>query len=325
MISINHVMSSSVESNIFNDIIDYFCAYAPPSLRHLRTIEPVAGAMLRHYHRPNLEKKLIGPCVVTVHHDPEDDDISLAVEVFLDRYREADRIICLNTLQQRYLSDAGIHHTVVIPHGYNDRFISQRRDVGDGRYASGLGSGANGRIVIGVVSRRYPRKVKGEGYIYELAQRLDPQRFEFVLIGRGRTHDAALLERYGWHVSAYESIPYRVLASVYGHIDVLLMASWHEGGPASIPEAVAAGVPVLCNPVGMAHDLILDELNGLHLSMDASLDADRIGAWLLDADRLRTLREGAALSVERAIPWWEHVARTNDVYRQVVHSTLGSF
>lgn len=325
MISINHVMSSSVESNIFNDIIGYFSAHSPTTIEHLQTVQPVGGAILRHYHRPNLEEKLMRPCVVTVHHDLTDDDTSLPVEKFLDRYREADRVICLNTLQQKYLHEVGIDNTVVIPHGYNDRFIQQRCNFDDKCHASGTGSGENGRIVIGLVSRRYPRKVKGEGYIYELVQRLDPQHFEFVLIGRGRTYDASVLERYGYRVTAYESVPYRVLASIYQHIDVLLMASWHEGGPANIPEAVAAGVPVLCNPVGMAHDLITDNSNGLHLSMNASQDADRIEETLLDAVQMNALRDGAARSVTKAISWKEHVTRTVDVYREVIHSALGSF
>ncbi|WP_286535614.1 glycosyltransferase family 4 protein [Variovorax sp. J31P179] len=318
-------MSNTVESGIFSDIIGYFSTYLPSAVENVASVQPLSGAILRHYHRPNLEKNLVRPCVATVHHDLEDDDPSLDVNNFLDRYREADNIICLNTLQQRFLARVGITNTIVIPHGHNDRFIACRGGMSDVAYNTGTGSGENGRIVIGVLSRRYPRKVKGEGYIYELLQHLDPRFFELVLIGRGRTYDAAILERYGYKVTAYESIPYRAVAGVYGYIDVLLMASWHEGGPANIPEAVAAGVPVLCNPVGMAYDLISDEENGLHLTMNPANDAARILEWVGDAKRLHTLRRGAMCAASRAITWQQHVQRTVDVYRSVIRATVGDF
>ncbi|HBO77206.1 glycosyltransferase involved in cell wall biosynthesis [Cupriavidus metallidurans] len=324
MLLVNHVMSNNVASGIFSDIISYYRSFAPPGIEHVASASATLGGMIRHYHRPNLESRLSGPCVVTVHHDLRDDDPSLTVQHFTDRYREANRVICLNTLQRDYLAAEGITNTVVIPHGYHARYIRARGDATDIPYRENTGSGKNGRVVIGVFSRRYPRKVKGEGYIYELAQRLDPARFEFVLIGKGRTYDAAVLERFGFDVTAYETLPYKTVASAYRTVDALLMSSWFEGGPANIPEAVGGAVPVLCNPIGMAKDMVVDRENGLHLSMDAGSDAEQISAWLLDPASRADLREGAKRNAGNAITWAIHASRVVDVYREVLNETLGN-
>lgn len=322
MISINHVMSNSVASGIFSDILRYYRSFAPVGISQAQSESPLAGYFIRHYHRPNLEKKLIGPCVATVHHDLNDDDPSLDVSAFLDRYREATRVHCLNTLQQKYLAERGITNTVVIPHGYNKKYISPAFSCVEDIE---LDNTRSRRIRVGLISRRYPRKVKGEAYIYELAQHLDPAEFEFVLIGRGRTYDAAILERYGYQTTAYESLPYKTVAAAYKSIDVLLMASWYEGGPANIPEAIAAAVPILCNPVGMAHDLVQDEFNGIHLRMDPIADSEKISSWLLDPTKRLSLRLGAFERRGQGITWQEHASRIYDIYKDITRDVLEGF
>ncbi|SCB22151.1 glycosyltransferase [Cupriavidus alkaliphilus] len=313
-------MSNSVASGIFTDILGYYKSFSPAEMMQVASESPLPGHFLRHYHRPNLEKELIAPCIVTVHHDLEDDDTSLAVDKFLDRYREATRVHCLNTLQQKYLADRGITNTIVIPHGYNQKYVfpgapdDHQIDAESGRHR---------KIRIGLISRRYPRKVKGEAYIYELSQHLDPAAFEFVLIGKGRTYDAAILERYGYEATAYESLPYKMIASTYRSIDFLLMASWFEGGPANIPEAIGSAVPVLCNPIGMAYDLVLDRVNGLHLCMDPVIDAENISAWALDEQKYLSLKRGAFEQRERAITWGQHASRIFDIYRDVTREVVG--
>lgn len=322
MITINHVMSNSVASGIFTDILGYYKSFAPDDFKQVESESALPGHFIRHYHRPNLEKGLVSPSVVTVHHDLQDDDASLSVEKFLDRYREASKVICLNTIQQVYLAEQGITNTIVIPHGYNKKYIFPAFSSASEVEGSNV---AERKLRVGIISRRYPRKVKGEAYIYELAQHLDPAEFEFVLIGRGRTYDAAILERFGFETVAYETLPYKMVASVYRSLDFLLMASWFEGGPANIPEAIGSAVPVLCNPVGMAYDLVSNEINGLHLSMDPLADAEKISAWALDEEKLLSLRLGAFEQRNCAITWQEHVSRVVGVYKDVTREVLEGF
>ncbi|WP_434034085.1 glycosyltransferase [Cupriavidus sp. a3] len=315
-------MSNAVASGIFTDILGYYKAFSPDAIRQVESEVALPGYFIRHYHRPNLEKELISPCVVTVHHDLQDDDASLAVEKFLDRYREATTVHCLNTLQQRFLADQGITNTVVIPHGYNKKYIFPKYSSVE-EIDSKTGSSQKKRI--GLISRRYPRKVKGEAYIYELAQHLDPTEFEFVLIGKGRTFDAAILERYGYETTAYENLPYKMVASVYRSLDFLLMASWFEGGPANIPEAVGSAVPVLCNPIGMAYDFVSNGVNGLHLTMDPVVDAENISDWALNEKKFLSLRKGALEMKHRGITWEEHAKRIFEIYKNVTHEIVGGF
>lgn len=51
--------------------------------------------------------------------------------------------------------------------------------------------------------------------------------------------------------------------NMYGKIDCYIITSDVEGGPFSILEAMASGVPVISTPVGLSIELIKDKINGL--------------------------------------------------------------
>ncbi|WP_095143177.1 MULTISPECIES: glycosyltransferase family 4 protein [unclassified Pseudomonas] len=268
-IIINHVTSNNVHSGIFDDIFSYFSRYTEGFAEQIVSEKPVIGAHVRHYHRPHLEDKLISPCVVTVHHDLNDPDGWLSLNAFLDRYREADMVICLNTLQQKKLAECGIYHTCVVPHGYNHHLIDGARAKGRIRRE---------KFTLAIVSKRYGRKVKGEAFLFELAKRLDPSLIEFFLVGDGRAEEGRVFRGLGFETEVYERLPYPTLIDAYRSIDALLMTSYFEGGPANIPEAAAMGVPVLSNPIGMVPDLIENGRHGIYLTMDPATDANTINS-----------------------------------------------
>lgn len=315
-ILVNHVMSTDQKSKIFDDILSYFIKHSAEDIVHQSSVKPLEGALIRHYHRPQVEKRLITPCVVTVHHDLEESDDWLAIEKFLPRYREANIIICLNTIQKIILASHGLENTVVIPHGYNAKFI--RPNVNPPRHW-------NGKIQLGIISRRYPRKVKGEAYIFELIKRLDPQHFSFILLGNDRLITSAYLNKMGFETLCFENAPYSVLTDVYQIMDVLLMTSRYEGGPANIPEAIGAGVPVYCNPIGMANDLVKDNINGRHLSMN--VDRDYISHFkpLIDSDLLFSLKQGAIKRTEEAITWQESITANCNEYQTIIKRIISRF
>lgn len=268
-IIINHVTSNNVYSGIFEDIFSYFSRYTEGFAEQIVSEKPVIGAHIRHYHRPHLEEKLISPCVVTVHHDLNDPDGWLSLNAFLDRYREADMVICLNTLQQQKLAECGIHHTCVVPHGYNHHLIDVAREKGRIK---------RDKFRLAVVSKRYARKVKGEAFLFELAKRLDPSLIEFFLVGDGRAEEGRVFRNLGFETEVYEKLPYPTLIDAYRSVDALLMSSYFEGGPANIPEAAAMGVPILSNPIGMVPDLVENGRHGIYLTMDPTADAITINA-----------------------------------------------
>ena len=96
-ITVNHVLSSSsLESTILDDLIRRFAAEAPDDIRIVRSVRPIDGADVYHYHRANRECRLKPGSVVTVHHDLDDPMGWLALGDFLPRYREAAFVVCLN-------------------------------------------------------------------------------------------------------------------------------------------------------------------------------------------------------------------------------------
>ncbi|KPG98572.1 hypothetical protein AEQ67_14670 [Pseudomonas sp. RIT-PI-q] len=299
-IIVNHVTSNNVHSGIFEDIFSYFSRYTEQYATHIPSEKPIVGAHIRHYHRPHLEERLIGPCVVTVHHDLNDPDSWLSLDAFIDRYKEADLVICLNTFQQKKLAECGIFNTCVIPHGYNDHLIDAARN---------LGRNIRNKFTVAVVSKRYARKVKGEAYLFELAKRLDSDNIEFLLVGDGRSEEGRVLRTLGFDVEVYERLPYPALIDAYRGVNALLMTSYFEGGPANIPEAAAMGVPILANPIGMVPDLIEHEKHGIYLEMDPHLDAIMLNELATPNNaRYKTLFESSQHPSPNLITWQDSVS-----------------
>lgn len=304
---INFVVSEDKSSRIFSDIFRRFI----DSGQAVITISeaPIDDADIYHYHRPQMEASLKPNSVVTVHHDLDDIDPFVRFDRFADRYREANTIVCLNSLQQKILSSRGYNNTVIIPHGYDENLFAKRK-------LAAFPSERNVRI--GLTSKRYPRRFKGEVLFYELLDRLPTDRFSFILIGEGRSKDALYMSNLGFDVECHEVMPYRLFPSAYEKMDALLMSSTFEGGPANIPEAVASGTPVICTKVGMVPDMIFDGRNGIHLTGDPEKDAGRIVDWAENRDGIFDVLATGANEVHSAPAWSEVINRHFTLYRHIL-------
>lgn len=314
---INHVMSKDVESGIFSAIMKYFKEYSPNWVRHEVSILPIEGAAIHHYHRPHLEKKLVSNSVCTVHHDLDDPDVWHSKPRFLPRYMEAAGVICLNQTQKQILYADGIaeDQLYVVPHGYNDKVLRLRSNINTGA--------ASDKVNLGIASRRYARRVKGEAYLSELVKRLDPDLFSFTFVGQDRSIDAIAFRRLGFEVTVFERLPYRVFQSYYEAIDALLMCSSHEGGPANIPEAIATGTPVLSSPIGMAKDLIRHGHNGMFLTLDPQTDADMINSLCEDnRASLNALKRRSLSKASSALTWRQSVEGNLRAYSNILGTDL---
>lgn len=95
-----------------------------------------------------------------------------------------------------------------------------------------------GKLRIGFIGRYYHDRVKGEDLVTQIAQRLDPSKFEFVV----RCPNNQLL------ASRLKRLRFTVLTS--GDYDVLLVCSKFEGTPLPLLEAMASGIYVLSTRVG---------------------------------------------------------------------------
>jgi glycosyltransferase involved in cell wall biosynthesis len=306
---IDHVLSTRlVRSSIFDDLVARNAAAAAPGARVTRSLRPDRAADVHHYHRANLEMRLLPRSIATVHHDPLDPRPSLALTTFLPRYREARIVHCLNTAQAATLAAHGIHRTRVIPHGVDRRVLPPPE-----RPRSWHG----GRLRLGLFSRRYADGVKGEETFPGLLAHLDPVRVSFVLVGEGRRQEAQAARERGFPVESWEYLPYRLMREAVAAIDALLIISRFEGGPASLPEALGSGVPILCTPVGMCRDFARGGENCLELSGDPKSDGERILALLDDDGRgVRRLAEGAFAGAGEIPSWNEVMAEWHRLYAE---------
>lgn len=298
---INHVMGNTVHSSIFDAFIGYFKKHAPSSVEHLVSPDPIEGCDVYHHHRPHISKSIPKNSICTVHHDLKDQDAWLSLEQFIEAYRASDTVVCLNSEQERLLNNQyQIDSTVVIPHGINTSVFNAKVEA----------NSICGKVTLGFFSRRYGRGVKGEFRLYEIAKRLPPEDFRFLLVGKDRLIDAKRLESMGFEVECYEFLPYRLMPDAYAKIDALLILSNFEGGPACIPEAVFTQTPIFSTRVGMAIDYVRPELgeNGLFVDDDFDVAAEEISDFFaLDK----------SLYFSPVLSWHEVVRKYHSVYQTV--------
>jgi glycosyltransferase involved in cell wall biosynthesis len=304
---INHVMSQDIQSGILDSFIHYLSEHSPD--KHVVTLAPMAAADVHHYHRPHLEKRLLKNSVTTVHHDLGENDPWLPLITFLARYKECQRVVCLNQGQSNLLREHRIKGVTVVPHGYHDDIFSSPKHR---RHS------AKKKLTLALISKRYGRRVKGESYFQELVKRLDQRFVDFILVGDGRQVEHQFLSQLGFDSRLYERLPYRVFGDLYREIDLLLMLSLYEGGPANVPEAMASNVPVAGFSVGMVPDWIEDNENGLILSGNVDKDAARIMVLAQDPKQYQSLFLNTVAHA-LTLPSWRRVGEHYQrVYREVV-------
>lgn len=306
---VNHVMSRDINSGIFRAILNYFGQYSSDCFQQVESVRPIENADIYHYHRPHLEDKLLSNSVCTVHHDLNDPDSWHDRSNFMPRYMEASAIVCLNNEQKKILiNEEGFEESRVhvIPHGYNrDILYPQNKKE-------------NEKLIIGIASKRYGRRVKGEAYLFELVKRLDPDYIEFIFVGEDRSIDATVFRKWGFNVRVFERLPYRVFNGFYNKIDCLLMCSTHEGGPANIPEALATGTPILSTPIGMSLDYIDPGHNGEFLTLDPNIDADLINKLSQNVQELNNLKKNCLIKLSDVLTWEKVVEKHASLYQKII-------
>lgn len=265
MPNVNFVVGQDKASKIFIDLFRRFSG--TDRINVVISETPVPFFDVYHYHRAHLAKCVEANSVITVHHDLDDVDPSISIDKFLPNFKRANTVVCLNSVQQARLANLGVLNTIIIPHGY-DEFVFKKKTPPNPSF--------DDKRILGIVSKRYVRRVKGEAYLFQLLDRLDPDKVAFNLCGNGRLTDAIHMRSLGFDVKVREHLPYNLFQSLYEDIDALLVLSTYEGGPANIPEAIATGTPIITTKVGMAVDMVVEDKNGIFLSGHVHNDAKRI-------------------------------------------------
>ncbi len=130
---------------------------------------------------------------------------------------------------------------------------------------------------------------KGTDIFFQVVMALAGQRpTAVVLTGTGWEALAGRLRACGINVVQRSYDNCNATREAYGLMDVLLVTAREEGGPATVLEAMACGVPVVASPVGHVSEVIREGETGL------LAESGNVSAYLTALERLdrgRELRE----------------------------------
>jgi glycosyltransferase involved in cell wall biosynthesis len=163
-------------------------------------------------------------------------------------------------------------------------FINTLVDRSDARTRLGL---PQDRVIVGVVARFFP--LKGHEEIFEAARKLIPHHPDvlFAFAGSGplleefrtRFADAGLTN----NVHFLGRIPPEEVAVAFSSFDVMAHASLREGLARVIPQAVLAGLPVVCYDLDGSREVVHHGVNGFLVPpRDTDALADRLAAVVGD-------------------------------------------
>ncbi len=114
-----------------------------------------------------------------------------------------------------------------------------------------------------------PKLIKGPDTFCDVVEQLSKKYDLFVLLtGPARGYVKQRLSK--------ANIPYRhefldnpnEVANYFQVIDLYMVTSREEGGPKSLLEAMASGIPLISTKVGMAEDIIVDNENGMLVEIE---------------------------------------------------------
>jgi glycosyltransferase involved in cell wall biosynthesis len=158
-----------------------------------------------------------------------------------------------------------------------------------------------------------PKAIKGPDVLVDALTRAREQIPELVVLltGPARGYVRHELERRGVPY-VHRMLPDRDRLTVAYHaLDAYLVASRQEGGPKSVLESMATGVPLVSTRAGQAPDLVVDGENGLLADVEdpaalaAALERIRADPSLVSRLRESGRRTAAATSHEALAPRWE--------------------
>jgi glycosyltransferase involved in cell wall biosynthesis len=165
---------------------------------------------------------------------------------------------------------------VVIPNGVDpDRFdIPLTRAEARGR----LGIPAE-HYLIGTVGRL--EEQKGLQYLLDAIRILRGAGKEAFLLVVGSGREEARLREQATRDGIGEAVYFlgarRDVAELYRAMDVFALSSLWEGGPITLIEAMASGLPVVATPVGIVPEIIRDGVNGFLVPLrDPAMLADAL-------------------------------------------------
>lgn len=188
--------------------------------------------------------------------------------------------------QARAQQDTAPDKLHTIPNGIRlDRYIPDPEARAAARVELGLGDA----WVVGTVGRL--DAVKNQAMLVRAMAPLLSSGVRLVIIGEGDARpqvEAAIaaLPEPRWAVMTGRRMDVPRLIHAF---DVFALSSESEGLPLVVPEAMAAGLPIVTTGVGGLPDVVTDQVTGLVVPVDEHALAEALAALEVDRERARTM------------------------------------
>lgn len=213
-------------------------------------------------------------------------------DVYQQAISRSDHIVAVASVWKQCLIERGVPEQAitVVRNGVDDRFFTPTVPL----------LMPSGKLTVGFFAKMSSNEAdrKGTRHLRRLIEHMAAQGMahlvRFVIAGPGWRDFAAEMAAKGVEIVHPEFLPEEAMPAVFRSLDVYLVLSDVEGGPATIAEAMASRCLVLTTRVGAALDIIEDGWTGHFIdATDTAAVAARLAGLARD-------RSGAAPVVERA-------------------------
>lgn len=257
-------------------------------------------------------------------------EIDSRLDVLLTKQALVDRIVVSTSIMKKRFLDWGIDNEKIIqiPLGVDtDHFFPASKEQIKSLWNEfGI---SEGQIIIGSFQKDgngfgeglIPKHVKGPDVFLAVIEKLAQKHDIFVLLtGPARGYMKRGLDKI--------NVPYRHdildnyldLANYFRCLDLYVVASREEGGPKSLLEAPACGVPLVTTNVGMTPDIHEHEVTALITEIEDVDDLAEQAGRIIEDVELRTRLVKNGLEMARAHDWQKIAARYyHEVYAPILN------
>lgn len=163
-----------------------------------------------------------------------------------------------------------------------------------------------------------PKLIKGPDVFVEVVKRLAKgNKIHCLLTGPARGYVKKNLKAAGISFTHRFVKRYLDIADFYNCLDLYIITSRDQGGPESLLESMATGIPLVSTRAGMAPDIIKDGKNGLMTDVDDVSALVECCGRILENKKLRESLIQAGLSTVRSYDWPLIAGHYKDLYLKI--------
>ncbi|MCP4716563.1 MAG: glycosyltransferase family 4 protein, partial [Deltaproteobacteria bacterium] len=246
--------------------------------------------------------------------------IKRAVFKFLERVCEpfTDKLIVVSSLN----ADKGLQDGIGTPDKYTtihsciniDDFSRPQQDISALKAKLGLRPDA---LVVGTVGRLSPQKNPADFVRVAARVKRDIPRAQFIFVGDGplRPETEALIRQHNLEKDVLLPGLSSEVPDLLHCMDLFMLTSLWEGLPRVIPQAMAAGLPVVANGVDGVCEVIKDGTNGFFLRPhDIEGMSQKIIRLLSDPELYRSVADQGLRTAREEFSVWNMINQIETVY-----------